>query len=700
MPPQSTDDWEVVDEWEVVEEPTTIPPTTPSPAKSTIPPSKGKFVTKGLTTQWQPETPFDISKRPDTSMIGGIPEFFDKARENMTTKIATNPYLPEWTKSPLAMMGSTTLEGPRLISEALSQPEGILGGWLGGIRNRVSSIGNRILGKADDIVPPKIDFQATPPKTEGQITFATKAEADLAAPGPSISPQFNPRGQTGMTGTAQTGPLPGAKITLKEPPTKEQIAELTSKGYVFDGLNDQGKFRFRKGPKAAEAPILETKPISKNAEPIIRRIKDKTPEQSGAIREAWNLSRGLMAVDLPFITSAGLRQGLPLIGTKNWLKAWGPSIRSYGSKVFYDSHKAMLEADPLMFRKVVPIMKADGTQLIKNGQKVFKETPSIAEQAGLSLTDLNSLTAREESIRSHLAERIPIWGRVVAASNRSYTAYINDLRLNAFRNMYEAMPDKNNLVALRELGDAINTFTGRGPLKTKIPFSGGKEVNLEKYASGLSEVLFAPKLMASRMQMLNPVNYTMLQPQVRKQYLIAAIRTAGAWTTFASLGKLVGAEVTLNPTSADFGKIKIGDTRLDPAGGFQQFLVLASRLATNEFTSSTTSNTLELGQGFGAPSRGSVTQDFLANKLHPSLRYFYDAAFARETRPFGVFDRALQLAVPMLSRDLMEIAQEQPELIPLLAPLTSAGMGTQHYTGTDFNAPMILPEESDITLGR
>lgn len=481
-------------------------------------------------------------------------------------------------------------------------------------------------------------------------------------------------------------------------PTKEQLAQLTSKGYTFDGLNDEGKFRFKHA--GASEKVLKDLETTKSSEPIIRKLANKPERETGPIREAWNLSRGLMSVDLPFVTSAGFRQGLPLIGTRNWFKAWMPSAKSYGSQAFYTSHKALLEADPLMQRQTVPVMKVDGTQLMKGNQPVMRETPSIAEKAGVSFTDLNHLTSREESIRSSLAERIPVYGKIVGASNRAYTSYINDLRLNAFRNMYEAMPDKNNMVALKELGDAVNTFTGRGPLRTGVPFT-GKELNAEKYAGGLSEILFAPKLIASRLQMMNPINYTMTQPQVRKEYLKAALRTAGAWTTLAGLASMTGAgEVNLQPTSADFGKIRIGDTRLDPAGGFQQFLVLASRLASNKFTSTTTGETYDLGKGFGAMTRGSTLQDFLANKLHPSLRYFYDAAFAKEGRPFQVLDRAIQLAIPMLSKDLLEIAQETPELLPGLAVLTSAGMGTQHYSEGGFNSPMIIPEESDIVLGQ
>jgi hypothetical protein len=446
-----------------------------------------------------------------------------------------------------------------------------------------------------------------------------------------------------------------------------------------------------------EEPI---KPISPEANAIVLRIKDKTPAQAGALREAWNLSRGLMSVDLPFITSAGFRQGFPLIGTKNWFKAWIPSIKAYGSKDAFLAHSEMIKADPLVQRQVKPVLGLDGKPLITKGQPVYKETPSITEQAGVKFTDVGSLSTREEAIRSQLGERIPIYGHHVAASNRSYTAYINDARLGAFRNFYDAMPNKNDLVALKKLGEAANNFTGRGKLAIEVPFTGGKELSIERYASGLAEVLFAPKLIASRIHMLNPMNYVMGNPQVRKQYLYAALRMAGAWTTLGVLANQMGAEVSLNPTSSDFGKIKIGNFRLDPAAGFQQFLVLASRLWNQETTSSVTGKTRQFGVGYNPSTWGSTLTDFTLNKLHPSLKYFVDAAFASEKKPFPVIDRAFQTVIPMMSGDLISIAIENPELLPIFAPLVSGGMGAQFYTGKDYGKSQFIPSQYDWTLGK
>lgn len=629
--------------------------------------------------------------------------FLSRAWNTATTPLipVTEPSIEEWVKSPnWSATRSALAQATTPLNLGLEAVSGL--GALAGIGKlrKASKVGQiakgaaaipeipkttGLSGIADDLVK---DLDIRPPtRTElpkEMIDFETGEV--LSAPIQSRAPVFNPKGQTGLTGQLQKPRISAAQASQN----------LKSGGSLLGGKPPN------KPPTPPSGGPPELPPSSPSGEPILIKIKDKPPEVMHPIREAWNLSRGLMAVDLPFITSAGFRQALPLAGTRAWIKAWGPSIRSYGSKAFYDAHDAMIKADPLLERKIVPVLNREGKPVIRrDGSYYFKETPSILDKAGVVLPDLKNFSSREEMIRSQLAERIPVWGKVVAASNRSYSAFLKDIRVNAFRNMYEAMPDKNDMVALRELGDAVNTFTGRGKLETKLPFTTFTP-SAERHATGLAEVLFAPRLVASRLQMLNPVNYTMTSPQVRKEYMKAMVRLAGAWTTFAGLGKLAGADVTMDPTNADFGKIRIGDVRLDPAGGFQQFMVLLARMGTNRFTSSTSGRSYEMGQGgpFGQ-TQGSVAANFALNKLHPSLRYFVDAAFASKNTPFHVFDRAAQLAIPMMASDLMEIAQESPELLPILAPLTSAGMGTQYYSGKEsFGAPQFIPEEYDIVKGK
>jgi len=459
----------------------------------------------------------------------------------------------------------------------------------------------------------------------------------------------------------------------------------------------------------------------------------KEEKKPSIISQAYNLARGLTTtLDL----SAPLRQGLPLIATKHWWKAWIPMVKALGSEKAFQKSLSDIKA-----REIFQSGWDDATN---------KFIPSDAHKAGMKLSDISSVpTRREEAAASQWAETgdflkaIPgaqalykgTLGRGVRASNRAYTAFLNQLRADTFESLMkdaqrmaagaietgyarpglmkqkfspvEAMeldPFHNKDLA-KKIADFVNTATGRGPLKIALPGTnesgsfGLKEYSLEKNAELLTNTLFSPRLFASRMRMLNPATYMMAPPMVRKQYMKAALSTAAAWGTVSMLAKAGGAEVSGDTNSADFGKIKFGNTRLDPAGGFQQYLVAFSRLLSGHTTSSGSSEAdFELGQGYRAETRGTVAQRFITNKLHPIAKFANDLAFASKYQPFHVKDRTMQLFVPLVIGDMTEMINEDPSLLPLMAPVV-AGMGTQTYEKGESQGRFIAPENDWLFKG-
>jgi hypothetical protein len=304
------------------------------------------------------------------------------------------------------------------------------------------------------------------------------------------------------------------------------------------------------------------------------------------------------------------------------------------------------------------------------------------------------MTSREEEMISTLAERIPLRiGKRVKASNRGATAFLNKLRADNFDRLIDnakaaGLNPEGNPKLLRELAGFVNNASGRGNL--------GK---LEEHAAGLNAIFFSPRFMASRLQMMNPVNYTKTNPMVRKEYLKSVLSIASAWGGLATLSKMNGAEVGDNPTSTDFGKIKIGNTTLDPGAGFQQWLVLGKRLQDGTYTTST-GNEREYGVGFGSKTRGDALVDFFVNKLAPIPGFGARAMRANESNPFSLGDESLRLFTPMLAQDLSEIVQEDPNLLPLLIP---AGLGMGVQTPDERGNPTRLlgdawPKEMDINI--
>jgi hypothetical protein len=188
--------------------------------------------------------------------------------------------------------------------------------------------------------------------------------------------------------------------------------------------------------------------------------------------------------------------------------------------------------------------------------------------------------------------------------------------------------------------------------------------------------------------MLNPKNYIYTRPEVRKEYLKSTLATAATWGTLAGIAKAGGAEVSMDPDSADFGKIKIGDTRLDPAGGFQQYLVLAHRLAKGGFDK-TFRGTGRYKKDIFTTGGNDLVQ-FIENKLAPSARFTFGPYAASNKRPFELGDQVLRSFTPIMIQDISEILQKNPELAWVLIP-GAFGMGSNTYNSKDKDTTLIPP---------
>lgn len=349
--------------------------------------------------------------------------------------------------------------------------------------------------------------------------------------------------------------------------------------------------------------------------------------------------------------SAPLRQGLGLIHKKEFWTAIPDMFKSWGSQEAYDAVKAGIESRPTF-----PLM----------------------QDSKLALTDFG-LTSKEE----HVIDSMIDWLPGVKRSDRAYMAFLNKLRADTFdslvTNATKAGIDvEHNQQFTRTLADFVNNATGRGSLGSQ-----------ERNAVLLNDLMFSPRLIASRVRMLNPNNYLQigsgLAPEeaamMRKEYLKSLFAIAGVGTTLGQVAQLSGvASVEGNPTSSDFGKIKIGNTRLDPFGGFQQYITLASKLMANESTSTRTGITKEFGQNAMSPTRLSTLGTFLEQKANPVVSFATGFLRGKDAtgQPFHVPEQVAQRFIPMMIQDVYDLAKEDPALLPLAIP-GAFGMGVQTY---------------------
>lgn len=319
----------------------------------------------------------------------------------------------------------------------------------------------------------------------------------------------------------------------------------------------------------------------------------------------------------------------------------------------------------------------------------------LMNKSGLALTDMDALTSREEDFMSSYAEKIPLAGRGVRASGRAYTAFLNKTRADVFNKLVKDaeaqgldVEDANKLT--KDIAKFVNSATGRGSLGP-----------LESSAAGLNAVLFSPRLWASRINLLNPVYYAKLEPFARKEAIKSMAGLAGAAATVLSLAAAAGAEVELDPKSADFAKIKVGDTRYDILGGFQQNIVLAARMITGEKTNSVTGEKSTLGEGYGDPSRFDLAIDFAKNKLNP-VAGFAGKLLEGKTpagEPINPAAEFGKLFVPLNAQAAKDLYDSQGPLGVLMAAPGLLGFGSQTYGDSTTNGGKEATLATDVSKG-
>lgn len=387
-------------------------------------------------------------------------------------------------------------------------------------------------------------------------------------------------------------------------------------------------------------------------------LQNRTTEEKikDTIVDVANIPRTLMSsIDL----SAPLRQGV---------------IQAF-------SHPKIVFGKDGAFREMFKYFKNEKN--FRELQREIEDSPNaiLYNKSGLYLanekSNIGRLSGREEAYLSNLPERIPILGRGIRGSERAYTGFLDKLRMDMFdfhvdNFQKSGITFESNPKAFRDLAKMINASTGRGTL-------GG----FERSATALSTLLFSPRLIASRLQMINPRWYfgRKLDPAVRKILWKDMSKFVGVGTSILALAKLAGAEVETDPRSTDFGKIKTGNTRLDIWGGFQQYAVFLSRMATNQTKQMDGDIKSLSGKEFPFRNRWDLLSRFGEQKMSPVAGLIRDAIKGKtfEGKDFEITDEMLNIMIPLYLQDMAQAIQEDGIEGAFKTMPAIFGVGTQTY---------------------
>jgi hypothetical protein len=146
---------------------------------------------------------------------------------------------------------------------------------------------------------------------------------------------------------------------------------------------------------------------------------------------------------------------------------------------------------------------------------------------------------------------------------------------------------------------------------------------------------------------------------------------------------LAGAKLQGDPRSSDFAKIRFGNTRLDPLGGFQQYIRAGSQIASGKMISTTTGKTTVLGSGFGKPTRLDIGLHFGESKLNPTASFIVDALnqHGYSGQSFNLSKEAYSRMIPLLWQDVYSVYKDTGSagLAALLYGVGGVGVGVQNY---------------------
>jgi len=309
-----------------------------------------------------------------------------------------------------------------------------------------------------------------------------------------------------------------------------------------------------------------------------------------------------------------------------------------------------------------------------------KEDPRYTEakKSGLHIADPHDprLTVKEEAFMNNLAQKIPVIGNLIKGSERAYVGYLNKMRWDVYNQLSEQLfVNGENYIShpklYKGLADYVNNSTGRGKIGS-----------LETAAPVLNSILFSPRLIASRLNALNPVYYAKLPKPVRVQALKDMGKLLLAGGTVMALAKLNGANVESDPRSSDFGKIRVGNTRYDIWGGHQQYIRVLAQLLSGKTKSNGKIYELGSKKQFGR-TRGDVLLSFARGKLAPVPSMAVDALAGRTIMGEEVTlkDEAINHLLPLIYGDLSEAMKDQGAKALFTVALPSTfGVGVTTYS--------------------
>lgn len=374
-----------------------------------------------------------------------------------------------------------------------------------------------------------------------------------------------------------------------------------------------------------------------------------------SISKLAGVAKGLKA---SFDNSFGGRQGFKAIFTNP--KEWASSFLHSWSDIAKQLGKSA----------------SDNTVMDANKAYVFSMPDALNGNFARMKLDIGLDT--EEAYPSALPEHIPGIGRLYKASEVAYNGMAIRLRADIATKVLEVAKanghDLTDKLNIESLGRLVNSLTGRGSLGS-----------LEKIGKTVNTVFFSPKSLKASFDFLTLHAGDEMSAYSRAQAAKNLLKvTAGIATLMGIANALRPGSAELDPRSADFGKIRVGDTRFDISGGMLSLVSLAARELTQSSKTSTTGKVSKLNTGkFGAQTGLDVLVKFATNKASPLASVVLDLLNQQDHNgnALTVGGEASNLLMPLPVTNVQELMSNPNSANTVLAEMADAiGFVTNTYS--------------------
>ena len=277
-------------------------------------------------------------------------------------------------------------------------------------------------------------------------------------------------------------------------------------------------------------------------------------------------------------------------------------------------------------------------------------------------------------------EKIP-WVRV---SQRLFVTGANEMNWKIFKQYYEAMLKVNERIATGQVklkaGEAFSvTNEMKDFARLLSDFTGRAVVGeaLGKLTPAANSLFFSLRLNMGRI--LTPRHLISSNPRIRKAAWKNLLLFIGSIGGFIAAGEQLGLwDVEWDPRSANFAKIRIGNIRVEPWGGFQQFVVFFSRVIKRSGLVSST------GMEYQVDPLQAFFK-FTQSKFSPLATTFKEFVtgkdFLGDKVDWADPGQYIEKVTPFAARDMWEAFVEQGPSGALIGLPAIVGANVQTYSG-------------------